>query len=272
MDVVLDSLVSVSDRLYLLLNGLSGRSLLLDTLIALPIDNDLVKGGPIGACFLYAWFAGASEREIRRKRSILLLTLFASLLVLAITKNMGDNVLSPRPLVRSQAVWLLEDGRLAPVKQLDYRRPLVGEAGDRDDSLRRGDVHPNDLVSFPSDHAAFFTILSVGIALAALPAGLVAIFWSIIAIMSSRIVTGMHSPLDIAVGALIGLVVLLPVQVVGRRFAGGVIDKASGLTIRHQALAAALVFLVVFELASALDNVRDLIASAGRIADHYGGS
>ena len=268
---VLDAMVSVSDRLYLLFNGLSGRSLLLDALIALPIDNDLVKGGPIGACFIYAWFAGASDSEMRRKRSILILTLLAAPLVLAITKTMGDNIVSPRPLVRSQAVWLLEDGRLAPSKRLEYRRPLLGDTRARDDALQRGDVQPNDLVSFPSDHSAFFTILSAGIALACLPAGLVAVLWSVVAIMASRIITGMHSPLDIAIGALIGLIVLLPVQVLGRRFARGVLDKATGLTIRHQALAAAMVFLAVFEVANALRNLQDLAGSASEVAHHYRG-
>src|SRR3712207_6925952 len=47
---------------------------LVDTLVSLPLDNNLVKAGPIGACFVYAWWSGGDEAETRRRRSTLLVT------------------------------------------------------------------------------------------------------------------------------------------------------------------------------------------------------
>ena len=39
----MDLVIRLSDWLYSLLNGIAGRSWLLDTLISLPLDNNLVK-------------------------------------------------------------------------------------------------------------------------------------------------------------------------------------------------------------------------------------
>ncbi|HEX8261985.1 MAG TPA: hypothetical protein VF547_03830, partial [Allosphingosinicella sp.] len=71
----MELLVRLSDWIYLALNGLAGRSWLLDTMIALPLDNNLVKAGPIGACFVYAWWSGKDEADTRRRRGTLLVTI-----------------------------------------------------------------------------------------------------------------------------------------------------------------------------------------------------
>ena len=85
----MDLIVRLSDWLYLLLNGLSGRSWLLDTLISLPLDNNLVKAGPIGACFVYAWWSGGGEADTRRRRATLLVTIASLLFVMASTKTIA---------------------------------------------------------------------------------------------------------------------------------------------------------------------------------------
>ena len=64
----MDLIVRLSYWIYALLNGLAGRSWLLDTLITLPLDNNLVKAGPIGACFVYAWWSSRDEAEMAAAR------------------------------------------------------------------------------------------------------------------------------------------------------------------------------------------------------------
>jgi membrane-associated phospholipid phosphatase len=268
----MELVIRLSDWIYLALNGLAGRSWLFDTLISLPLDNNLVKAGPIGACFVYAWWSGADEGETRRRRATLLVTVASLLFVMASTKTLADHVFQPRPFVHAQQAWHLEGGKLVETGKLAYRQPLGGEVRKRTDRLRRGEIDDNDLGSFPSDHAGFFFALSLGIFLASRRAGTVALAWTVAAILLPRIVTGMHSPLDILVGAGIGAAVLLCVQFVARRTQQWALEPLAGWTLRHEALAAALLFFVAFESTSVLTNVRDLAGTGMDIVDHVAGT
>jgi membrane-associated phospholipid phosphatase len=267
----MDLIIRLSDWLYLLLNGLAGRSWLLDTLISLPLDNNLVKAGPIGACFVYAWWSGGDEAGTRRRRAALLVTVASLVLTMAATKTIADNFFQPRPFVHAQQSWHLEDGRLVETDKLDYREPLNGGVSNRYRALKRGEIEQNDLGSFPSDHAGFFVALSLGIFLASRRAGAVALGWTTIAILLPRIVTGMHSPLDIAAGAGIGAAVLLALQFVAHRVRKWTLEPVAGWTLRHEALAAALLFFVAFESTNVLTNVRDLAGAGEEIVEHVAG-
>lgn len=269
MEALIHLLVRVSDAVYLALNGLSGRSWLADTLISLPVDNPLVKGGPIGAALVYAWFAGRDAEDVRRRRGRLIVTLGALALVLAATKTIGGDVFIPRPFVQSQTAFHLEDGKLVQSVELAYRVPLAGGSRDRFEALQRGEVIENDLVSLPSDHAGFFFALALGIFLACRRAGAVALAWTVFAILLGRIVTGMHSPLDIAAGAALGGSIMLAAHWAAR-FARRASDPVAGWTLRHEALAAALLFLAAFEAASTLENARNLAGVAADVVSGLG--
>jgi len=268
----MDLIVRLSDWLYLLLNGLAGRSWMLDTIVSLPLDNNLVKAGPIGACFVYAWWSGRDETDTSRRRATLLVTIASLLLVMAATKTIADGYFQPRPFVHAQQAWHLEDGKLVETEKLAYREPLNGGVRNRYRALQRGEIEQNDLGSFPSDHAGFFFALSLGIFLASRRAGAIALAWTGAAILLPRIVTGMHSPLDIAVGAGIGAGVLLAVQFVARRTQQWALEPLAGWTLRHEALAAALLFFVAFESTNVLTNVRDLAGTGEAIVEHVAGS
>jgi membrane-associated phospholipid phosphatase len=269
----MDLIVRLSDWIYLLLNGIAGRSWLLDTMISLPLDNNLVKAGPIGACFVYAWWSGAGdEAETRRRRATLLVTVASLLFTMVATKTIADGYFQPRPFVHAQQAWHLEEGRLVETDKLAYRQPLSGGVRNRYRALERGELEQNDLGSFPSDHAGFFVALALGIFLASRRAGAVALAWTAAAILLPRIVTGMHSPLDIAVGGGIGAGVLLAMQFAARRAGRWALEPLSGWTLRHEALAAALLFFVAFESTNVLTNVRDLAGTGEEIVQHVAGS
>ena len=268
----MDPIVRLSDWIYLLLNGLAGRSWLADTLITLPLDNDLVKAGPIGACFVYAWWSSSDEAEVRRRRATLLVTIASLLFVMATTKTIGDHVFQPRPFLHAEQAWHLEDGRLVETERLPYRQPLAGQVRSRSESVKRGDIDSNDLVSFPSDHAGFFVALALGIFLASRRAGAVALAWTAIVVLLPRIVTGMHSPLDIAVGGGIGAIILLAIQFVARRTQQWALEPLAGWTVRHEALAAALLFFVVVESAETLVDARELAGTGVDILEYVAGA
>jgi undecaprenyl-diphosphatase len=268
----MDLIIRLSDWIYVALNGLVGRSWLADTIISLPLDNNLVKAGPIGACFVYAWWSGGDEADVRRRRATLLITVASLLFVMASTKTLGHQFFLPRPFVQAQQAWHLEDGRLVETPRLAYREPLNGQVRARTESLKRGDVDQNDLVSFPSDHAGFFIALALGIFLASRRAGAVALAWAVLAILLPRIITGMHSPLDIVAGGALGAGVLLAIQFIARRTQQWALEPLASWTLRHEALAAALLFFVAFESTNVLTNVRDLAGTGQDIVAHVAGS
>ena len=265
VDRALHSLLAASDWLYLWLNGLSGRSWVFDSLVALAIDNNLVKAGPVAAAFLFAWQAGDGARRVRGRR-VLLATIASLLLVLAASKAVADSIFLPRPFIHSGEVYHIEGGRLVETPRLAFRQPQAGFSHGRQERLRAGEIDSNDLASFPSDHAAFFFALALGILLAHRGAGLLAVGWTLVAICGSRMVSGTHSPLDIAAGLGLGGGILLLFQLAATRWAARPFDSAARWTTRHPAASSAGLFLILFEAANTLENVREVLRTARAIA------
>jgi membrane-associated phospholipid phosphatase len=265
-------LTGLDRGLYQLLNGLAGRSALFDTLVALPLESNLVKAGVIGACFIFAWHGAGDDAAIKRRRRILIVTALASVMAIATTKLISTSVFLPRPYVLSQKTYLLDDGALTQAPLLPYRVPLNERNGAEHDELKRGEIEQNDLGSFPSDHAGFYVTLAAGIALASRVAGLVAIGWLLAVTLASRVITGQHSPLDLAGGAAIGLAILAALQWLASRWGSRLTEPITGWTIRHPALSASLAFLFVFEATNALDDVRMILDAAKTIAALGGGA
>ncbi|HEX8667556.1 MAG TPA: phosphatase PAP2 family protein [Allosphingosinicella sp.] len=271
MGSLLGSIVGISDSLYLLLNGLAGRSWLFDTLVTLAIDNNLVKAAPLCAAFLFVWYAVGDEAAVRRRRRVLMVTVGSLFVVLAASKTMGDHIFLPRPFIQSERVYHVEGGKLVQTVPLAYRTPLAGSPQGRFERLGAGEIEENDLASFPSDHAAFFFALALGIFLASRRAGAFAIAWVLVAIAGSRMITGTHTPLDIAGGIAIGGTILLAAQFVAGRWLRGLLDRIAGWTLLYPALSAALVFLMMFEVGNSLDNLRDLARTARHIVENFVG-
>lgn len=264
-----ERLTALSDALYQLCNSLSGHSWLLDTLIALPLDNQLVKAALIGGCFFAVWHSQQDQAIVQRNRRILLITLIACVFVIATTKTLSKTVFLPRPFMQSQKAFHLAGEQLVESQRLAYHVPLDEENQKAYQNLLQGEVVQNDLGSFPSDHAGFYVTLAVGILLASRRLGALAVGWTLLVILGSRVITGQHSPLDIAAGAGIGIAILLLCQLVLGRWLRRLVDPLIAWTFRHQALATALLFVAVFEAANTLQNLRPLLKTGATIAKHF---
>lgn len=249
------------------LNGLVGRSWALDSLIALALDNVLVKAGPIGACFFYAWYADKGRPAAVRHR-ILLVTLAALFVIAPLTKALSDSRLAPRPFLFDAPAFALQDGRLTPAPQGEVRVLQTGEMKARIDRLRAGQVDANDLATFPSDHAAFFIALALGILLACRRAGWIALAWALAVTLATRVAVGMHSAADIVAGAAIGAAVLGLLQALfaGRRARR--LDFVLGWTSRHPGLTAGLLFLLLVEAANTMQTLKRGLELASGLAGH----
>lgn len=267
-----ERMTSLNDYLYETLNGLAGRSWIFDNLIDLPLESNLFKAALLGACFLFVWLGGKNDAETARRRRILLITIIASIFVIATTKTLSKKVFLPRPFIQSQKTFHLEGERLVETARLDYRVPLDEENQKSFDALRRGEVIQNDLGSFPSDHAGFYMTLAVGVLLACRSAGLIALLWTTFVTLGSRVITGQHSPLDIAVGSGIGIAILLAAQFIFGKWGKRLVDPIVDWTLEHSALSSAVIFIFLFEAVNTLEDIQHLVKVGKDIAKHLIGA
>jgi undecaprenyl-diphosphatase len=158
-------------------NGLCGRYLALDELIGQLEDTGL-KGIVIMATFGMLWFARAEDQEKRREHLIVtILELTLTILVIRIVEFFSEFQI--RPMYTTN---------------IGYQAPLVFI----------GAYGFEGWNSFPSDTAGMLFALATGFWFASrLWGGLFGIF-SICAVIA-RIYLGIHYPVDILVGALIGI-------------------------------------------------------------------
>jgi undecaprenyl-diphosphatase len=152
--------------------------------MALFAGQTLLKGGVICAIFWGAWFENSKQQ--RERRTILLSTFFGA----------------TASLVIARAIALLAPFRERPIRAFpNFQLPYSTSSEDL--------IHWS---SFPSDHAALFIGLAVGILLVSKRLGIVALIYSVVFICIPRIYDGLHYPSDILVGGLIGTGVVLLVR------------------------------------------------------------
>jgi membrane-associated phospholipid phosphatase len=260
--------MELNDQLLLSINALAGRSWLFDTLVAFFQDNDLAKAGVVGCCFLAAWYSGISLEATRKTRKILIVTLIAAVFVIGTTKTISHTIFLPRPAIESHKMYHLQGDQLVLMKRVPVRVPLDETSQKDNRDVLSGDVQTNDLGSFPSDHAGFFIAISLGIWLASRRLGWVALSWTVLVILSGKLITGQHTPLDIAAGAAVGASELLILQFVARRRLGNLFDGMSGLTLRYRAMSSAIIFALIFEMTSTLIHVRAFLGLLSAVRRH----
>ena len=261
-------LTDLNNQLSLLINSVAGRSWLFDNVVAFFLDNDLAKAGVIGCCFLAAWYGGKTTEGTNARRKILIATLIASVCVIATTKVLSHTIFLPRPDIQTQKIYRLEGDQLVEMKRMPVRIPLDETSQKDHRALLSGDVQTNDLGSFPSDHAGFFITIALGIWLASRRLGLVALGWTVFVILAAKMISGQHTPIDIAAGSAVALVELSLIQYAAQQHFGKLLDKLTPLTLRYSALSSAIIFAVVFEVSSTLIHVRAFFGLLAAVRKH----
>jgi membrane-associated phospholipid phosphatase len=257
-----------NDQILLWINGLAGRSWLFDSIVAFFHDNDLAKAGVIGCCFLAAWYGGKSSNNTNARRRILIASLIAAVFVITTTKILSHTIFLPRPEIQSQKIYRLEGEQLVEMKRMPVRIPLDDISQKDYRALLAGDIDTSDLGSFPSDHAGFFIVISLGIWLASRRLGWLALAWTFLVVLAGKMIGAQHTPLDIAAGAAVAVAELALIQYVTRKYFSGWLDKIAALTFRYNALASALIFVVAFEVSSTMTHVRAFLALVVAVKRH----
>jgi len=161
-----------------LLNSYANRWQAFDSIVLLLRVTDLLKGGIISALLWWGWFRTGGDQK--RSRAVILSTLVAAFGAMFTARGLA--LILPfryRPLHNPAMEFQLPYGMMPEV--------LDGWS------------------SFPSDHAALFFCLAVGLWFVSRPLGIVALLHTIFGISFPRLYDGLHYPTDILAGAGIGL-------------------------------------------------------------------
>ncbi len=174
-----DFILTLDFTLIHFLNQFAERSDKFDVLVTLLTDNDLVKTGLMLLIINWAWFKVGDSQFLNRTK--LVATLIGVIAAIAIAR-----------LIALNAAF-----RIRPEydDNLDFVLPYGATPATLD-----------GWSSFPSDHAAMYFALSIGIYFISKRLGLLAIAFSTIFICFSRIYMGHHFLSDVIAGAIIGSV------------------------------------------------------------------
>jgi undecaprenyl-diphosphatase len=208
-------------------NQFSRHSATFDKTVAFLSDQQLFKGGVLVMLVWWAWFSPESQARNRRH---LVVTLSACLVAVALARTLALSL----PF------------RLRPIHEpgLGFVLPYA--------------MPPNvlDWSSFPSDHAALFFALSVGLLFVSRTLGALAIGYTVVFIAAPRIYLGLHYPTDILAGALVGAAAsgLANVYFTQNRL----VTLAVNFSAAKPALFYPLFFLLTYQLAELFNGVRQL--------------
>jgi undecaprenyl-diphosphatase len=212
------------------LAGFAGRWVLLDKSAVVLADNELLKTVPYIAALVGFWHCRTPERRRAARRHIIAGVVAAGVSV-AVSRIVQNFVPSARP------IWDPVSSALFPQ---DFRRVIDAE------------YH-----SFPSDHIALLFPLAVTVCQLDSRLGASGAAWlGVIALV--RVYLGLHYPLDLLGGALIGGLALVgSYAILGRTGHGGVVG-VERLERRWPAMMAVTIFVVGYQYATLFAAPRDL--------------
>ncbi|MGP3695713.1 phosphatase PAP2 family protein [Rhodobacter sp. NSM] len=228
--MVLGTIVSLDLQISLFINSFVGDLPSVDQLLHIIERNSLFKGVFSMMLFWSLWFAVSKRVEETRAR--LLATLAVSVLAVFVGRVLAVMLpYRPRPIHDPELGFVLHGG-------------LTHETLDGWSSM-------------PSDHAVLYFALATGIFLAHRAAGVVALVHAIFIICLPRVFFGLHYAADIAVGAVIGILIAVAlVPWLARQLQRHDIPTYAAT---HGGLFYPAVFFITWQVASMFGPVRDLL-------------
>jgi undecaprenyl-diphosphatase len=111
--------------------------------------------------------------------------------------------------------------------------------------------------SFPSDHAALFYTLSTGLFFISKKVGIFTLVYTTLFIGLPRIYVGLHYPIDIIGGAIIGIIVALICNIT--IFNGKVSQTILNWSSSKPEIFYPMFFIITYQIADIFDSSRDFI-------------
>jgi undecaprenyl-diphosphatase len=222
---------SLDARFELFLNHFAGRFPHFDMFVNWTTATSLVKGGPIIFLIWFFLFDRKRAGQLRSGFEFLAGSLFFSVVACIVSRGL--------------AIFLPFRARPLATPRLHFHLPI----GATMDYV--------DWSSFPSDHAALFFALAMGILMVSRSAGWFAMAWATFVVCFPRLYLGDHWPSDILAGAVIGILATESVAIPAVR------RLVRRLTLSwfedHPPLFLALLFLWSFETINLFGDVRHVL-------------
>lgn len=178
----------------LFVNGFCGKSLFLDTIALIFLTTDAFRSAILVALVMGIWEYGRVKKDIKsHKRAIAIM--LSMLLSLATVETINYTFISPRPII-------------AHSEQIN--RPITIEKTENLWSSKWTDEVSHR--SFPSDTLAFLAVFPFGLLLWNRALGYFALAFAILIGFIPRLYFGLHYPLDLLVGLMIGGLSVLAVE------------------------------------------------------------
>lgn len=218
----------------------------LDWLAEFADKNVLVKGGLIMAAYWWFWFPSDPQKR-QHNRGLIAAVLIGTLVALVICRGLASELpfrIRPRYMV-----------------DIGYHAPSIPIQ-----------MNQENWSAFPSDHAALFFALVIGLFYLSRPIGVIACAFTFVWICMVRVYLGIHYPSDLLVGALIGvLCVWAAARPIFSEWLG---RKILWLENRFTNWFYTLAFLLTFEIASIFQDVRQAMRGTYKALSSlgYGGN
>jgi undecaprenyl-diphosphatase len=190
------------------------------------VKLDLFKGAVVVAILWWLWFDIGPR--LRDQRTLVIQTVLGGAFAGLISRILQTLLGRPRP-VNGAAEFV----RLFGISEADV------------DWMKH--IH-----SFPSDHAAFFGAVAMGIFLANRRWGVFAFAWTIALVDLPRVYAGLHYPSDILVGMALGMVIVLLMRKPAEILSGPLLRWEK----LHTAPFYAVSFFALYEMARLFDEIR----------------
>jgi undecaprenyl-diphosphatase len=228
MNELIDITRSIDISVYRFFQAYAGQWPL-DHIAGFEEDNNLIKGGFFLAAYIYVWFRKGSDQEKNRRVTIAILT--GTMVALMVCRAIAD---------------------LAPFRIRPMFDPAIPHAS------YAFEVAPNmeSWSSFPSDTAAFFFALAIGLAHLLRRYTAPLILYTAVWICVPRMFLGVHYLSDIVAGGAIGGMVVLA-SIRSEWLRSSLASRVLGFMDAKPELFYAAAFLVCFEMGALFDDIRE---------------
>jgi undecaprenyl-diphosphatase len=218
---------SFDQSILLGLNAYAGQSRVFDSVMAFFSVADIAKGGVFCVVIWWLWFARQTRTEQKRD---MLIAMMCAVPAIAIARSIALlATFRPRPFAQPELHFVVPYA-VEPESLLDWS-------------------------AFPSDHAAMFMAIAVGLIFVNRRIGWFLVAYALLVILLPRIYVGAHHPTDILAGAAIGIVAAF----VGRLgLVKRIGDWAMTLETRYPSFFYTGLFLLTWQLASLFTPLREV--------------